>query len=74
MKILVPFKRVADLAPATGADERRWMINPFDEIAIEEALRIRERGEATEVVGITIAPAAAEEQLRAAMAMGVDRA
>ena len=50
------------------------MINPFDEIAIEEALRIRERGEATEIVGVTIGAAAVDEQIRAALAMGVDRA
>lgn len=50
-----------------------WLINPFDEIAIEEALRIKERGEAGEIVGVTIAPAAAEEQIRSALAMGLDR-
>ena len=56
------------------SEARPWIINPFDEIAIEEALRIRERGEAREVVGVTIAPSAAEEQIRAALAMGLDRA
>jgi electron transfer flavoprotein beta subunit len=50
------------------------VINPFDEIAIEEALRIRERGEATEVVGVTVGAPAVDEQVRAALAMGVDRA
>ena len=73
MKILVPFKRVADYNSDASGDDR-WIINPFDEIAIEEALRIRERGEANEVVGVTIASDEAEEQVRAALAMGVDRA
>ncbi|HMP82491.1 MAG TPA: electron transfer flavoprotein subunit beta/FixA family protein [Verrucomicrobiota bacterium] len=76
MKILVPFKRVLDPVSAVGGESaggRGWMINTFDEIAIEEALRIRERGEATETVGVTIAAASAEEQIRAALAMGLDR-
>jgi electron transfer flavoprotein beta subunit len=68
MKILVPFKRVRSV------DASQWLINPFDEIALEEALRIRERGEAAEVVGVTIGPPAADEQVRAALAMGLDRA
>lgn len=71
MKILVPFKRVPDPASAGAA---QWIVNYFDEIAVEEALRIRERGEATEIAAVTIAPAAAEEQLRTVLAMGVDRA
>lgn len=77
MKLLVPFKRLRDpvSAAAPGAPgEGQWIINPFDEIAIEEALRIRERGEAQEVVGVTISSSAAEEQIRAALAMGLDRA
>lgn len=77
MKILVPFKRVPDAAappPGNAGEGGAWVINPFDEIAIEEALRIRERGEAQEVVSVTVATAAAEEQVRAALAMGVDRA
>lgn len=77
MKIAVPFKRVPDPVSAVspnGAGDEAWIINPFDEIAIEEALRIRERGEADEIVGITIASDAAEEQIRAALAMGLDRA
>jgi electron transfer flavoprotein beta subunit len=73
-KILVPFKSVPDPS-AGGADSTsKSVINPFDEIAIEEALRIRERGEATEIVGVTIGTPAVEEQIRAALAMGVDRA
>lgn len=50
------------------------MINPFDEIAIEEALKVRERGEADEVVGVTIGGGLVDEQVRSALAMGVDRA
>jgi electron transfer flavoprotein beta subunit len=78
MKILVPFKSVPDANDVTvagGAASRpKSVINPFDEIAIEEALRIRERGEATEIVGATIGAPAIDEQIRAALAMGVDRA
>lgn len=77
-KILVAFKSVPDpyeaAAPGGSAATAKAVVNPFDEIAIEEALRIRERGEATEIVGLTIGPAAVDEQVRAAMAMGVDRA
>ena len=73
MKIVVPFKSVPD--PYAGAGEAsKSVINPFDEIAIEEALRIRERGEASEIVGVTIGPPAVDEQIRSALAMGVDRA
>ena len=78
MKILVAFKSVPDPndAAIAGAavSTRKLVINPFDEIAIEEALRIRERGEATEIVSITIGAPAIDEQVRAALAMGVDRA
>lgn len=74
MKILVPFKPVPDVAAAASGDGAKWVINYFDEIALEEALRIRERGEAQEVVGVTVAPLDREEQVRAALAMGVDRA
>jgi electron transfer flavoprotein beta subunit len=78
MKILVPFKSVPDPNDATIAGAAvsipRLVINPFDEIAIEEALRIRERGEATEIVSATIGPPAVDEQIRSALAMGVDRA
>ncbi len=77
-KILVAFKSVPDPydVPVAGAtmSSAKSVINPFDEIAIEEALRIRERGEATEIVGVTIGQAAVDEQVRAALAMGVDRA
>jgi electron transfer flavoprotein beta subunit len=70
VKILVPFKPVSDPASAEGS---KRVINPFDEIAIEEALRIKVRGEAEETVGVTVAAAEAEEQVRAALAMGLDR-
>lgn len=72
MKILVPFKRVPDPA-AAGGDGAQWVVNPFDEIAIEEALRIRENGVADELVGVTVASADAEEQMRVPLAMGLDR-
>jgi electron transfer flavoprotein beta subunit len=78
MKILVAFKSVPDPNDATvvGAalSAGKTVINPFDEIAIEEALRIRERGEATEIVGATIGAQTVDEQIRAALAMGIDRA
>ncbi len=78
MKVLVPFKSVPDPNDATvagaAASTPKSVINPFDEIAIEEALRIRERGEAAEIVGVTIGAVAVDEQIRAALAMGVDRA
>src|SRR5437016_9157570 len=78
MKILVPFKSVPDPNDAVVAgavsSAPKSVINPFDEIAIEEALRIRERGEATEIVGATIGPTTVDEQIRSALAMGVDRA
>src|SRR5512132_2380985 len=78
MKILVPFKSVPDPNDATVAgtavSAAKSVINPFDEIAIEEALRIRERGDTAEIVAATIGAAAVDEQIRAALAMGVDRA
>ncbi len=73
MKIVVPFKSVPDPYAGPGAPAKS-VVNPFDEIAIEEALRMRERGEATEIVGVTIGPATVDEQIRSALAMGVDRA
>ncbi len=81
MKILVPVKRVPDYqakirvkADGSGieTDGIKWIINPFDEIAVEEALRIKERGQATEVVVASIGPDDAQTQLRYAMAMGAD--
>src|SRR5438477_7635401 len=78
MKILVSFKSVPapNDVPVAGAvvSTPKSVINPFDEIAIEEALRIRERGEATEILAVTIGPPTVDEQIRSALAMGVDRA
>ena len=78
MKILVAFKSVPDpnedVAAGATSSGPKSVINPFDEIAIEEALRIRERGQATEIVGATIGSPSVDEQIRAALAMGVDRA
>ena len=82
MQILVPIKRVPDpygrirLTAEGQIDESdiKWVINPFDEIALEEAVRLREKGTQVEIVAVSIGGAACEEQLRAALAMGADRA
>lgn len=83
MKILVPVKRVIDYnvkprvkADGTGVDlaNVKMSMNPFDEIAVEEALRIKEAGKAEEVVAVSVGPAKAQETLRTALAMGADRA
>ena len=83
MKILVGVKRVVDFnvrvqvrPDGTGVetDGVKMSINPFDEIALEEALRIKEAGNAEEVIAATIGPKACQEQLRTALAMGADRA
>src|SRR5262245_53111096 len=78
MKILVPFKSVPDpndaVLAGAATSAAKSVINPFDEIAIEEGLRIRERGEATEIVGVTIGAPAVDEQIRAVLAMGINRA
>jgi electron transfer flavoprotein beta subunit len=82
MKILVPVKRVVDYnvkirvkADGSGVDlaNVKMSMNPFDEIAVEEALRLKEAGKATEVVLVTIGPAKADETLRSGLAMGADR-
>ena len=82
-RILVGIKRVIDYnvrvrvrPDGTGVvtDGVKMSINPFDEIALEEALRIRERGAADEVVAISIGPDDTQQQLRNALAMGADRA
>ena len=82
MKILVPVKRVVDYnvkirvkADGSGVDlaNVKMSMNPFDEIAVEEALRLKEAGKATEVVVVTIGPAKADETLRTGLAMGADR-
>ncbi|GHD01227.1 electron transfer flavoprotein subunit beta/FixA family protein [Novosphingobium pokkalii] len=83
MKILVPVKRVIDYnvkprvkADGTGVDlaNVKMSMNPFDEIAVEEAIRLKEKGIATEIVVASIGPAKAQETLRTALAMGADRA
>ncbi|MER9970126.1 electron transfer flavoprotein subunit beta/FixA family protein [Mesorhizobium sp. M0060] len=83
MKILVPVKRVVDYnvkirvkADGSGVEltNVKMSMNPFDEISIEEALRLKEAGKADEVVVVSIGPAKAEETLRTALAMGADRA
>src|SRR3989440_5076590 len=82
MKILIPIKRVPDpygrvrLTPDGRIDsgDIKWVINPFDEIAIEEAVRIRERGADVEILAVTVGKSECEEQLRTALAMGADRA
>ncbi|MCC7259318.1 MAG: electron transfer flavoprotein subunit beta/FixA family protein [Gammaproteobacteria bacterium] len=82
-KIIVCLKRVVDYnvrirvrPDGTGVmtDGVKMSINPFDEIALEEALRIRERGQAKEVVAVSIGPADCQQQLRTGLAMGADRA
>ncbi len=83
MKILVPVKRVVDFnvkvrvkSDGSGVDlaNVKMSMNPFDEIAVEEAVRIKERGEATEVVAVSIGSAKSQDTLRTALAMGADRA
>ncbi|WP_208247453.1 electron transfer flavoprotein subunit beta/FixA family protein (plasmid) [Rhizobium sp. T1470] len=83
MKILVPVKRVVDYnvkirvkPDGTGVEltNVKMSMNPFDEISVEEALRLREAGKADEVIVVSIGPAKAEETLRTALAMGADRA
>ncbi|HTK34645.1 MAG TPA: electron transfer flavoprotein subunit beta/FixA family protein [Caulobacteraceae bacterium] len=82
MKILVPVKRVIDYnvkarvkADQTGVDlaNVKMSMNPFDEIAVEEAVRLHEKGIATEVVAVSIGVAQAQDQIRTALAMGADR-
>ena len=82
MKILVPVKRVVDYnvkirvkADGSGVElaNVKMSMNPFDEIAVEEALRLKEAGKATEVVVVSIGPAQAAETIRTALAMGADR-
>ena len=83
MKVLVPVKRVIDCnvkvrvkADGTGVDlaNVKMSMNPFDEIAVEEAIRLKEKGVATEVVVVSIGVKQAQETLRNALAMGADRA
>ncbi|HXC50306.1 MAG TPA: electron transfer flavoprotein subunit beta/FixA family protein [Candidatus Limnocylindrales bacterium] len=83
MKILVTAKRVPDNESTikvnpegTGIVESglKWVVNPFDEIAVEEALRIKEAQGGVEVIVVTVGPSEAQEQLRTTLAMGADRA
>jgi len=82
MKILVPVKRAVDYnvkirvkADQSGVelDNVKMSVNPFDEIAVEEAVRLKEAGTATEIIAVSIGPEKAQEQLRTAMAIGADR-
>ena len=83
MKILTALKRVVDYnvkvrvkADGSGVDlaNVKMSMNPFCEIAVEEAVRLKERGIATEIVAVSVGPAQAQEQLRTALALGADRA
>lgn len=82
MKILVPVKRVVDFnvkvrvkpdGSGVDLDNVKMAMNPFDEIAVEEALRLKEAGQAEEIVVVSIGPAAAIDTIRTALAMGADR-
>jgi electron transfer flavoprotein beta subunit len=82
MKLLVPVKRVVDYnvkvrvkADGTGVETAnvKMSMNPFDEIAVEEAVRLKEKGIATEIIAVSVGPAQAQEQIRTALAMGADR-
>src|SRR6476619_566209 len=83
MKVLVPIKRVVDFnvkirvkADGSGVDlaNVKMAMNPFDEIAVEEAIRLKEAGKADEIIVVSIGPQQAQETLRTALAMGADRA
>src|ERR1044071_549368 len=83
MKLLVPVKRVIDAnvkarvkSDQTGVDlaNVKMSMNPFCEIAVEEAVRLKEKGVASEVVAVSVGPTQAQETLRTALAMGADRA
>ncbi|WP_024302932.1 electron transfer flavoprotein subunit beta/FixA family protein [Pseudogulbenkiania sp. MAI-1] len=83
MKLMVPLKRVVDYnvkvrvkSDGTGVDlaNVKMSMNPFDEIAVEEAVRLKEAGAATEVIVVSVGVAQAQETLRSALAMGADRA
>jgi electron transfer flavoprotein beta subunit len=82
MKILVPVKRVVDYnvkirvkADGSGVElaNVKMSMNPFDEIAVEEAIRLKEKGQASEIVAISVGPSKAQETIRTALAMGADR-
>src|SRR6476660_2068852 len=82
MKIVVPVKRVVDKdikirvkADGSGVElaNVKMSMNPFDEIAVEEAIRLKEAGKATEIIAVSIGPQQAAETIRTALAMGADR-
>ena len=82
MKVLVAVKRVVDYnvkirvkADQSGVETQnvKFSMNPFDEIAVEEAVRLKESGKASEIIAVSVGPAAASETLRTALAMGADR-
>jgi electron transfer flavoprotein beta subunit len=82
MKVLVPVKRVIDYnvkirvkTDGTGVElaNVKMSMNPFDEIAVEEAIRLKEAGKATEIIAVSIGPQQASETIRTALAMGADR-
>ena len=82
MKVLVPIKRVIDynVKPRVKPDQSgvdlanvKMSMNPFDEIAVEEAIRLKEAGTASEVIAVSIGPQQAQETIRTALAMGADR-
>ena len=82
LKILVPVKRVVDYNvkvrvkndnSGVELDNVKMSMNPFDEIAVEEAVRLQEAGTATEVIAVSVGPAQAQETIRTALAMGADR-
>src|SRR5215467_2872336 len=83
MKVLVPVKRVVDFnvkvrvkSDGTGVDiaNVKMSMNPFDEIAVEEAVRLKEKGVATEIIAVSCGVTQCQETLRTAMAIGADRA
>jgi electron transfer flavoprotein beta subunit len=83
MKVLVPVKRVVDYnvkvrvkSDGTGVETAnvKMSMNPFDEIAVEESVRLKEAGVATEIIAVSCGPVACQETLRTALAMGADRA
>jgi electron transfer flavoprotein beta subunit len=83
MKVLVPIKRVVDFnvkirvkADGSGVDlaNVKMSMNPFDEIAVEEAIRLKEAGKVTQIIVVSIGPSQAQDTLRTALAMGADRA
>src|SRR6266571_2128236 len=82
MKVLVPVKRVVDYnvkirvkSDGTGVElaNVKMSMNPFDEIAVEEAIRLKEAGKSTEIIAVSIGPQQAAETIRTALAMGADR-